>query len=474
LVRIIAKDKTINLKKVMTINNSLLSKRLLFNTLLPSLLILANTPAMANNENITKTQQPTDSSDEWAESWVEAPPPSPWQLTGFVEAGYGQFLQNNIVESSASLNEISARVNLDYSHELFEASGKLDSYYDAVLAKTIFHTRELSISASPFSFVDIKAGRQVLTWGTGDYLFLNDLFAKDWQSFFSGRADEYLKVPSNSVISNWFFNQVNFSLVWTPEFTTDNYITGERFSFYSPQAQQIVAPKQGFPVDKTNKAQWSARLKTRIHDVEFSLYGYQGFWPTPVGSKTLVENLGENSPLSQNQAYFPKLNSWGVSALAPLKGGIVNFEYAAYNSIEDQHGDKVLIANGQHRLLIGYERELAKNFTAGLQYYLERTKHYQALVDNSLVPEQLVAENRHLLTLRLNYRAQRQTLLYSLFTFYSPSDKDGYVKPAVNYQYNDQWLFSAGANVFFGRHEYSFFGQHQDNSNAWLRVRYQY
>jgi hypothetical protein len=464
----------------MTINNSLLSKRFLFNTLLASLLILANTSAMANDDNITKALQTTDLSDEWADAWVEAPPPSPWQLTGFVEAGYGQFLQHNIVDSTASLNEISARVNLDYSHELFEASGKLDSYYDAVLAKKIFHTRELSISASPFSFIDIKVGRQVLTWGTGDYLFLNDLFAKDWQSFFSGRADEYLKAPSNSIRSNWFFNQINFSLVWTPEFTPDNYITGERFSFYSPQAQQIVAPEQGFSVDKTHKAQWSARLKIRINDVEFSLYGYQGFWPTPVGSKILVENLEENTPSSQshnqnqNQAYFPRLNSWGVSALAPFKAGIVNFEYAAYNSIEDQHGDKGLIANGQHRLLIGYERELARNFTAGLQYYLERTKRYQALVDNSLVPEQLVAENRHLLTLRLSYRAQRQTLLYSLFTFYSPSDKDGYVKPAVNYQYNDQWLLSAGANVFFGRHEYSFFGQHQDNSNAWLRVRYQY
>jgi hypothetical protein len=459
----------------MTINNSLLSKRFLFNTLLPSLLILATTSTMANNENILNAQQSTtDSSDEWADAWVEAPPKSPWQLTGFVEAGYGQFIQHNMVKNSASLNEISARVNLDYSHELFETSGKLDSYYDAVLAKTIFHTRELSISTSPFSFVDIKAGKQVLTWGTGDYLFLNDLFAKDWQSFFSGRADEYLKAPSNSVRSNWFFNQVNFTLVWTPEFTPDNYITGERFSFYSPQAQQIVAPEQGFSVDKTNKAQWSARLKTRINDIEFSLYGYQGFWPTPVGSKTLAEDLGRNPPSNQNQAYFPRLNSWGVSALAPFKGGIVNFEYATYNSIEDQHGDKVLIANGQDKLLIGYERELAKNFTAGLQYYLERTKHYQALVATSIVPEQLVAENRHLLTLRLSYRAQRQTLLYSLFTFYSPSDKDGYVKPAVNYQYNDQWLLSAGANVFFGQHEYSFFGQHQDNSNAWLRVRYQY
>ena len=47
--------------------------------------------------------------------------------------------------------------------------------------------------------LDVKLGRQVLTWGTGDLLFLNDLFPKDWVSFFAGRDDEYLKAPSNTL-----------------------------------------------------------------------------------------------------------------------------------------------------------------------------------------------------------------------------------------------------------------------------------
>ena len=436
------------------INNLALINALLLNISL----LLVSTSASASSEN----------NDDWADAWAEQAPASPWQVTGFVEAAHGQFLQTNVTENNASLNELKARVNIDYSHELFDVSGKLDSYYDGVLANTIFQTRELSISASPFSFVDIKAGRQVLTWGTGDYLFLNDLFAKDWQSFFSGRADEYLKAPSNSIRTNWFYNAVNFTLVWTPEFTPDNYINGERFSFYSPHAQQIVAPANGFSVDKTNKAQWAARLNTRINDIEVSLYGYQGFWPTPEGTKQSATSA------MQSQAYFPALNTWGVSAITPFKGGILNIEYASYNSIEDSEGSNNMIANGQHKFLIGFERELAKNLTANMQYYLERTKHYQALVTNSQSPEQVVAENRHLLTLRLSYRALRQTLTYSMFAFYSPSDKDGYLKPSVNYQYNDQWLFSAGANVFFGEDEFSFFGQLEKNTNAWLRARYQY
>ena len=76
--------------------------------------------------------------------------------------------------------------------------------------------------------------------------------------------------------------------------------------------------------------------------------------------------------------------------------------------------------------------------------------------------------------MRLTYRAKQQTLTYSLFSFYSPTDHDVYLKPSIDYRYNDQWLFSTGANLFFGKDDYSFFGQHQDNSNAWLRVRFEY
>lgn len=426
------------------------------------------------NDNIP--EHTSEEEDDWDDDWAEEQETSLWQVTGFIETAYGQFLQNNVTEKSSSLNEIKARMNIDYSHPRFQLNGKVDNYYDAVLEKVMWQTRELNVAASVSSFLDVKIGRQVLTWGTGDYLFLNDLFAKDWQSFFSGRADEYLKAPSDSIRTNWYFVDVNFTLVWTPEFTSDNYITGERFSFYSPQMQQVIAPDEALLIDKTNKSQWAARLNTHIDNIELSIYGYRGFWPTPMGNKArIIEEMSTQLPSqSQSQGYFPKLNTWGVSALAPYFGGIFNFEYASYNSIEDQQGNDNKIANGQHRFLIGYERELAKNLTASVQYYLERTKDYHALIKNTPLPEQVVNENRQLMTLRLTYRTQQQTLTYSLFSFYSPTDDDGYLKPSINYQYNDQWLFSAGANIFFGKNDYSFFGQHQDNSNIWLSTRFQF
>lgn len=437
-------------------------KKTIWLVLLVLLTINSSHAAEQKNQPNIDTQS-ASFDDEWQDDWAdETEELASWQTTGFIELAYGHFLQSNLTGNTSALKEARARLNIDYSHELFELNSKADGYYDGVLKKTIWQMRELNISTSPFESVDLKIGRQVLTWGTGDYLFLNDLFAKDWQSFFSGRHDEYLKAPSDSVRASWFSDNLAFTLVWTPQFTADNYVNGERFSFYSPATQQIIAPNSAATVVKTERSQWSARLSTSINNIEIAFYGYKGFWPTPQGIN------------QQQQGYFPKLNSWGTSLIMPILGGIFNAEYAKYNSIEDQHGRHNNIANSQQRLLLGYEQELAKNFNGGLQYYVEKTENYLQLKKNSADIKSLVDKYRQLLTLRLTYQTQQQTLKYTAFIFYSPSDQDAYLKSVIDYRYNDQWQLSIGTNIFQGKNNFSFFGQHQDNSNLWLRARYQF
>ena len=164
----------------------------------------------------------------------------------------------------------------------------------------------------------------------------------------------------------------------------------------------------------------------------------------------------------------------GASIRMALAGGLFNVEYSSYNSIEDNKGKDSFIANGQNRFLLVFEKEVAKDLTASVQIYVEQTKHYNAFISNSATPETEVDENRQLLTLRLTYTALQQKLIYSLFNFYSPSDKDGYLKPSITYRYSDQWSFSGGANLFWGDKKHTFFGQHQQNNNAWLRMKAQF
>lgn len=409
--------------------------------------LFLTTPSLAQSE------------DDWPDDDWQQEQISPWQYSGFFEAAIGHFTQSAKVDNHRSLAELRGQFKLDFSHDNFDIISKSEVIYDDVLASTNLNFRELYLSSSPTDFLDIKVGKQVLTWGTGDYLFLNDLFAKDWQSFFSGREDPYLKAPSKSIKTSWYFNDINLDLVWTPKFQADNFLTGERFSYYSPIMQQQISASSLNSVKQSKQDQWSLRLSTTVNSIELALYGYHGVWTTPQG-------INENQ-----QPYFPALNAIGASLRMPLGEGLFNTEVAFYHSADDKLGNNDDIINSQSRWLIAYEQELYKNLTASMQYYVERSKNFDKINDYFFGNSD---QYRHLVTLRLNYLAMQQKLTLSLFGFYSPSDKDSYIRPSINYRHSDKWSYTVGGNLFFGSTEQSFFGQHQDNSNIWARVRFQF
>ena len=401
--------------------------------------------------------------DDWGDDSWEEETASPWEFGGFVEGAYGGRIQNDPARNQRmTLGEVRGRLEVDYNAEQWQVTAKGDALYDDVLNKSEWQTRELALSFSPLDRLDIKAGRQVMTWGTGDYVFLNDLFPKDWQSFFSGRDDEYLKAPSDSIKASWFADSFSVDLVLTPEFTPDNALNGERFSFFSPAAGSNVAPDSGINARQPSGSTWSGRLATSHQGVEYALYGYMGYWTTPLGAD------------NQGRPTYPEMNSWGASVRSPLGQGLFNSEMVWYDSREDHDGSNPAVPNSQLRWLVGYEQEVAKDLTAAFQYYLEWTQDYDQLKANSPYPQYETDEYRHLLTTRLTRMTMQQKLTWSLFAFWSPSDKDTYLKPSVTYRMNDNWTIASGANLFYGKEKHTFFGQHEDNSNVWMRVRFNY
>jgi hypothetical protein len=306
----------------------------------------------------------------------------------------------------------------------------------------------------------------VLTWGTGDLVFLNDLFPKSWVSFFSGRDDEYLKAPSDAVRATWYHAAINLDVVYSPRFEPDDYLTGERFAFFSPLAGAIVAPDPPLaaitPRGTTHNGELALRLFRTIGSTEYAAYAYRGFFKRP---------LGANSELAP---IFPRLNVIGGSLRRPLGRGLFNAEFALHDAVADADGSDPRLPNSQVRLLAGYEFEARARLTVGFQYYQERTLDYSALLAASPTPAFEPDRVRHLVTNRLTWRSARDSLTLSLFTFYSPSDSDYYIRPGASLRKSDQLTFSAGANLFGGDQLHTFFGQLEDNTNAWIRVRFNY
>lgn len=408
--------------------------------------------------------------DEWAmDDWGEDEVAQS-ALSGFVEIALGARLASDpVINTDKTLADLRAQLQWDKDFTDSSIAFTADLYYDGVLNQTRLQVRELAWQGNLGTLgewgnkFDVKLGQQILTWGTGDYVFLNDLFPKDFQSFFAGRDDDYLKAPSLSAKLSGFFDWANVDLVITPKFTPDNYINGDYFSFFSPFAGVNVAP--GFDVSpplRPQSPEYALRIYKSIGSVEYAFYGYKGFHKSP----SSFTEFGEPT--------FTALKVYGASALSTFASGLLNAEVAYYDSSDDSQGNNPLIANSQMRWLIGYEQELIKNLTGSVQWYLERISDYDALQNNSLNLAFEPSKNRTVLTQRLRYSALQQTLTLNLFNFYSTSDEDGYLKLNVDYSPVDQWRLSGGFNVFYGEQRFSFFKQFEDASNAFVRFKYYY
>lgn len=403
------------------------------------------------------------------------------EFEGFAELRGGMRVHDDPVHNDATLAETRLQLSCDRYIPQYLPRGRFrftgDLLFDATVSDHdnadleegtgFFDLRKLWVSLTPLEFLDIRAGRQVLTWGTGNLVFLNDLFPKDYQSFFLGRDLEYLKAPSDAVRASIYSDILNLEFVYTPRFDPDRFVNGTQLSVYDPSLPGFRGEHN--PMDTRVPDDWfeddeiAVRAYRNIGAYELAAYGYKGFWKSPAGTDPAT-----------GDRIFPDLLVLGGSLRGTLGPGIGNAEFAWYHSEDDEEGTKPLVENSQVRFLAGYEQEIAADLTMGLQYYVEYMLDHDAyersLPDGFPVRKQA----RQWITLDLTKELMAQSqLILSLFTFYSLSENEFYFRPKADYDFTDNWKLQAGANIFAGERT-DFFGRFEENSSIYAALRYSF
>lgn len=402
--------------------------------------------------------------------------PDTWLFSGFWDTRAGSRLQSDPLHERASIAETRVQLRLERPGERLRIQFAADVLYDDLQPegerdrvdldrnRGWLDLREAALAWRVGDAVDLKAGRQILTWGVGDLLFINDLFPKDYQAFFVGRDLDYLKAPSNALRLSIFNDALNLDLVYTPRFAPDRYLDGTRLSFLNAATGTRVGAANPIATDVPDAAfdddEFALRAYRTVGSAELAAYAYRGYWKSPASFDPGSGRFG-----------FPRLAVYGASVRAPLAGGIASAEIGGYDSRDDRDGDDPLVRNGESRVLLGYEREIASELTLGVQFYVERLHDYRAYLAALPPGAAPLDRQREVWTVRLTQLALNQKLRASLFVMASPTDQDGYIRPTLNYRVDDRWTVELGGNVFVGDSRESFFGQLEDNSNVYLGVR---
>jgi hypothetical protein len=398
------------------------------------------------------------------------------EVDGFLDVRAGMRTQDDPYERDTSLSEARLQLTLGRQGDLASFYTRTDFIHDDIPTRTSLDLergtgaadlREAYLLITVFQDADIKMGRQIMTWGTGDLLFINDLFPKDWQAFFNGRDTDYLKAPSDALFVSYFPGFASINMIYTPRFDPDRYISGDGLSYWNPmlgrRAGTDAVADPELPDSWLDDDEIAMRIYRDIGKTETALYFYDGCWKSPAGFNP-----------DSGRATFPALSVYGISARRALGDGLFNLESGYYESSDDSSGSDPYVPNSEMRFLAGYEREIARDLTMGLQYYIEHMLDYSGYTSGLAEGQPARDKDRHVTTLRLMKRAMNQNLTLAFFVYYSPSDRDTYMRPSADYKISDQWSVSAGGNIFTGSDPYTFFAQFENNSNIYGSMRYSF
>lgn len=390
---------------------------------------------------------------------------------GFLLLNYsGRTTDDRPAQSGSDFLLGEERLRLDVSvwADEIEASARFkgDLFHDSVDDETELDMREAYVDYATDK-VDLRLGRQIATWGVGDLLFINDVFPKNWVSFFSGRPLEYLKIGVDSARIRFSGDVINADFMLIPFFTTDTLPTPARFFLYDPLAS-ITTRSETKPASTYDNSELALRLYRRAGEFDVAAYLYKGFWRSPgMRPDDLI------AP-TRIDLFYPELRAYGASAQGNALGGVLSLEAGYYDSRDDRDGNDPTIANSQSRLLVGYQRQLKQDLTVGVQYYTEIMQDYGQY--KQTLPSGFAAQrrSRDTVTLRLEQLLRHQTLRLSLFTFYSLTDDDYLIQPKASYQFSDELSATLGANLFGGKKETTFLGQFDKNDNIYLSARFDF
>jgi hypothetical protein len=382
------------------------------------------------------------------------------QVTGFVQLRQAQRIESidcqavsactTMVQEALGELLFEKRLNDQWSGSL-----RVEAGYDNAVSDDRLSVREAFVDWAPASTTSVKLGRQVLTWGVSDYLYVNDIFPKNYDSFFTGGGFDRMKVPVDAARVQWHAGSVDVEAV-AARSKADTSPDAARFS-------AMTVPSMAVAVDEDDRADLA--LKVSGHAGGWDLAGYAASFRSREQRQFM-----DGSGLRIDR---PRLRHLGASATGNAVGGLIWLEGA----IRDAGDERPMTVNrhflgSSAKLIAGYSREIGTDLTASAQLQLEAAtsrQHYLDSLAPGLRPLKAISSTLHL---RVHGSWMNQTLGGGAQVFLG-NEGDSHFNPFVSWSPADGWTVEGGANLFNGRSD-TRYGALQDDSNVYVLGRYSF
>lgn len=339
-----------------------------------------------------------------------------------------------------------------------------------------FTMRELYLDLY-FKNFDIRIGKQQVVWGKADGVFITDIVSPlNLTEFLLPDFDE-IRIGVIATKIDYYIGNSTIEAIWIPQFTPT----------LRPASNSIWYIQPDFPAPPT--FDWSkSTINPSLENSEFFLK-YSAM-TSKIDFDVMAGYTWDDSPAMHIQKEFGmdttvvppqpeliglnitpqhhRLTVFGGSFSSEIKGVILRGEAAYYNGkyfqTLDPLAEDALIQKDYLHYVIGLDFNIGsvKLSTQFIQQYI---LDYDDMIDRD--------KALNTATFLAHYDMLRETLHLELFSYIGLTNGDALIRPKVTYDFDDSFSILTGANIFVGD-RIGMFGQYQDNSMLYLKVKYNF
>ena len=328
-----------------------------------------------------------------------------------------------------------------------------------------------------FKNFDLRVGKQQVVWGKADGVFITDIVSPlNLSEFLLPDFDE-IRTGVIAAKLDYYIGNSTIELIAIPQFTPTTRPNESSIWYIQPE---FPAPatfdwsKSTIKPSLENSEvfmKWSAMTSK----IDFDFMGGYTWDDNP--TMHVQKQFGVDtttmppSPMLTGLTITPehhRLTVAGGSFSSEIKGVILRGEAAYYNGkyfqTEDMQAEDALVQKDYINYVVGLDFSLGKVKMSGqfIQKYI--LDYSDGMVDEEI---------NNMATIMARYDMMRETLHIELFSYVGLTGEDALIRPKITYDFDDSFSILFGANIFTGSRDGQF-GQYQDNSMVYTKIKYNF
>lgn len=282
---------------------------------------------------------------------------------------------------------------------------------------------------------DVRAGRQIITWGVADALRLTDIISPmDYTEFLAQDYDD-IRIPVGALRLRYSREKWSFEAVAIPVSSFFEMPTDDKNPWSVGQL-----PIGDMPSRRVYNMEYGGRLSFFLSGIDFSLSALHTWNKMPV----FCDGIGQ----------YRRMTMLGADCSIPLSKFVVRAELAEYLDEQQTFGSAA-----STNALLGIDWYAGNDWTVSAQY----AHKYIASGDN-----------RHsgLATFRISKELLHNTLALQSFAYVDVTNGGVYNRLSADYALNDQLHATLGYDFF--QADRGTFAVYDKNSEVFVKLKYNF